>query len=578
MPLLLSLATNAAPFSVRFMPTRRLARQGSRISTRRADRLVESGGRSLFDEYWGAYFAILHNRRRDELYVVRDPTGAGGIYAGAVGGATFICTHVADYVAIAERPEPDIEFLRAFLVNPSPVSARTALAGVREILPGTRLVSPRDLLGERVDVCWRPTPRDEEYTPARFAEAASFLRRQVLDCAAAWARSYPIVAHRLSGGLDSSIVLAALREARSGEIVALNEFASFVPEGDERVFARLAAAHCGTRLVEVEISPDQMDFAKLADLEFEAKPSRAQLSFADDSAPVAIEALGANALVTTGQGGDQLFHRSHLPIIAADAWRDGLAFQDLGRVCMDTARLGRRPVWSVFRAIALHGVLRRRFSAQRLRAHADVFDTGAGIDAAAALAAAHPWASDMARSPPARALRMGQVAELYGYRQRDVFSAKFVVAPVLASQPIVEACLRIPPYVMVWGGRDRALARAAFADLIPVEVLQRSDKAATTRFHAQVLERQFGFMRDLLGGGTLVARGLINKDALNRTLSAGVVAHPVVSASLLTALLSELWLRRFAGVCADAARKREGARQREATKAETDGHRRDDRA
>src|SRR5262249_17303481 len=68
----------------------------------------------------------------------------------------------------------------------------------------------------------------------------------------AWASCYPDIVHRLSGGLDSSIVLGCLREAPSRpRITSLNYFAKGA-DGDERRFARAAAAAAHCRLIERE--------------------------------------------------------------------------------------------------------------------------------------------------------------------------------------------------------------------------------------------------------------------------------------------------------------------------------------
>src|SRR3546814_15687375 len=55
------------------------------------------------------------------------------------------------------------------------------------------------------------------------------------------------------------------------------------------------------------------------------------------------------------------------------------------------------------------------------------------------------------------------------------------ITPLL-SQPIVELCLSIPTWQWVRGGRDRAVARAAVADLLPALIAQRRTKGGQTGF------------------------------------------------------------------------------------------------
>src|SRR5690606_6996824 len=47
---------------------------------------------------------------------------------------------------------------------------------------------------------------------------------------------------------------------------------------------------------------------------------------------------------------------------------------------------------------------------------------------------------------------------------------------VYLTQPIIETCLRIPSWVMTYGGVDRGLARKAFQRDLPQDVVRRFSK------------------------------------------------------------------------------------------------------
>jgi len=508
--------------------------------------LVDSGGGSMMRDFWGAWTAFIHDRGTDNLYVLRDPTGAGPIYEGGTEQVRVICTHVLDYIRMVGNCSADIEVLAASIVSPSLITPRTAIEGLTELFPGERLTLPREGAFARRELLWRPAANATEITREEFGSAATQLRETIVNCARSWSQEMLPIVHRLSGGLDSSIVLTALRSVRSSEIVAINEYSADAPEGDERAIARIVAAKCGAPFIAVEMSPEHVDWTRLLSLELGARPMRQTLSLADTTIVDAIAAIHPNAMVTSGQGGDQVFHRSHLPYIAADAYADGLRWRDVMRITLDTARLGRRNVWDVLGVVARHGLLRCSLPAGGAAARVLLFDGGEGAAAARKLDSAHPWAGELRKSSPARALRIGLVADLQNYRQRDAISSRFAKAQILASQPIVELCLRVPPYVMTHGGRDRALVRAAFSDALPREVLARVGKGATTRYHAAVVQKHFSLMRDMLSGGETEKRGLVNGDALRSAFELGEVTSAPQSAALLSCFLVELWLRQFA--------------------------------
>lgn len=511
--------------------------------------LVDGGGGALITGYWGAWTAIINDCGYDLLHVVRDPCGAGPIYDGGTDQVRITCTHPGDYVRMLDGCEPDFDVLAASIVCPSLVTPRTAIVGLREIFPGERVTFPREGGVTRRELLWRPTTQSPQVSLDGFEAAAGELRRTLTHCAASWSDQAPIIVHRLSGGLDSSVVLAALLDGNATEIVAVNEFSAEAPEGDERAIARKAALKFGVRLVEIEMSPTRVDWGRLSSVDLTARPLRQIFSVADTTVGDAIATIHGGAVVTSGQGGDQVFHRSHLPYMAADAWRDGLDWQTVLRVAIDTARLGRRHVWSVLGTVVKHGLFRRPLPADGAAARVMLFDGGRGADAARRLDVDHPWAREIQSAPPARALRMGLIADLQNYRQRDAIALRFNKAQIVSSQPVIEFCLRTPPYVMTKGGKDRALLRTAFERDLPGEVLNRTSKGATTRYHAAVAHKHFSMMRDLLVGGEAEKLGLLNGRALREVFAVGEITSAPQSAALLSCLLVELWLRQFKATC-----------------------------
>lgn len=498
----------------------------------------------LGQEYWGACAAFLHDRPGQALQVSRDPAAGRPIYWAPVGrGFTAIFTHVSDYVRCFAACALDEIQLGAFLAHPRMVTPATAIQNVRELLAGQRLTIGRD--GRSVVDCfWRPAPSGPEFKLNEATAAAAALREAVFDAAAAWQSLETPIAHRLSGGLDSSIVLSALCAARRGAVTCINEFPKDVPEGDERMMARLVAARFGCPLIEVEVDSADVSYRALANAEVSARPSLSDISFADFSVVRAARCAGA-VIVSSGQGGDQIFHRARSVGIAVEAVRDRLPLSEAFKVAFDTARLARRPIWDVFGAIWDDCLLRRR-TAPYDAAFARV--SYASIDARAAAAQSwreHPWWDDIGQAGPARAARIVHLTDLEYYRQPSAVTTSLVSAPVLASLPVLEMVRQIPPYLMTIGGKERGLVRAAFAADLPEEVLRRTQKGSTTRYHNRVFERQLPFIREMLIGGELCRRGLVDATRVERALASDVMPSAPVKSALTVAFVAEMWVRRF---------------------------------
>ncbi|GIK49885.1 MAG: asparagine synthase [Alphaproteobacteria bacterium] len=514
-----------------------------------AEALAATGGAELFSKYWGPCCALLHDRGYDFFHALRDPGGGAPLYVHRSPGLHCLFTAADDFLALSDAPVGCNEtILGVYMVQPGILTRRTAIEGVEELLAGERLTLGRSSV-ER-DFVWRPEHRRGCSEIADFDAAATALRQAVRESAKAWiglnaARGGRPIAHRLSGGLDSSIVLAALHQegGRETEIVCFNEYPEATPEGDERVLARAAAQHAGRELVEHESRAANFDYAHVLTAPLPVRPTHSEFSHASTSLADAIDARGAR-IVTSGQGGDQVLHRRRSAAIAVDAALDGVGLSRYFAIARETAMLARTPIWSVFAETI----------ARRIRPHVSLFNPAfakavLASPGAVALAHAewsdHPWKSMLLRQTPARAARAMHIGDLSYYHEVSEVTCRFMTAPVLASQPVIETALAIPPYVMTQGGFDRALARAAFADLLPEIIRSRSHKGDTTRFHNRVLERQLPLMRELLLGGELARRKLIDAAAVESALKRDVIADGALKGALMSAFMAEAWLRRF---------------------------------
>lgn len=514
-----------------------------------AARLAEDGGDLLVERFWGGYVAVLVDRGRDLIHVVRDPTGAQQCFHAVLGPVNAVFSDAQDFAAMAGGLEPDLVYIGGFLAHAGLRLGRTGLAGVRELDAGERMTLGRtEVQRHRV---WRPqsVPLKQD---ASFAALAGELREAAGLCIGAWGRTAPKVMHRLSGGLDSAVVLAMLAQyAPDTEIMCVNEHAEESPEGDERAYARITAQRWNARLIETRMRPEAVCYDRALAAPLDTKPTLALLSFADRTIVDQAEELKAD-FITSGQGGDHLFQRRRTPLIAADAVREGRPLHEALKVAMDVARLCGVSFWEVAAAMLVSGVARRPLDWRHLMKRVAPLASADAGEAALAEWAEHDWLVGARKLSPARALRVWHFQDAIRYHAPSVLNVAVPTTPVLISQPLVELCLATPSYVMVEGGRERALARAAFADDLPPTVHARSTKGETTRYFAAVLQHNFEIMRELLLGGELVDTGLLDRARLESALRRGLITSGVVADGLMSALAAEIWLRNLKRVSAEA--------------------------
>jgi asparagine synthase (glutamine-hydrolysing) len=240
----------------------------------------------------------------------------------------------------------------------------------------------------------------------------------------------------------------------------------------------------------------------------------------------------------SGQGGDQLFHRTVPSITAADyAWVHRLNPR-LPRVLFETAFVSRQPFWSIARAAIQYGYFRRPYDVWR-ESQVSGFIRAPHVDVSLSC---HPWLAADTQLPPAKLLQVMCLAET----QTHFATPRPYVDEIhpLVSQPLFECCLQIPTYVLSHGGTDRTIARAAFREALPAEIVQRSSKGAVTRYFYEAIYGNHRHIRPFLLDGVLADQGLLDRSELKKTLdepAAVTLGRSLVP--IMTATICEMWLR-----------------------------------
>jgi asparagine synthase (glutamine-hydrolysing) len=99
--------------------------------------------------------------------------------------------------------------------------------------------------------------------------------------------------------------------------------------------------------------------------------------------------------------------------------------------------------------------------------------------------------------------------------------------------------------VLFAGGQDRGLARRAFRGDVPQPILGRIWKDRAGNFHDELIRRNCDWLREIFLDGVLVSERLLDRAALERVLSPGLVKSDVFPGELLRHLDTEIWARQW---------------------------------
>ena len=519
------------------------------FSARGSAAILASHGRWLIENCWGNYVALLHDASNGTVSVLKDPTGTLPCFKTIFENVTIVFSHIGDCIDIG---------VRGFTV--SRTYLRTRVLGFSD-LEGNALDEIEQIRrGECIDLDpgARPVLRSRRFhwDPFTFVQgqgaiedpsrAARAMHAIVRSCTQALSAGHTNLLHRLSGGLDSSIVAGCLGRASTQPRITCYTF--FNPQGrsDERPWARLAAEHAGFELLECPIAPADVQFAELV----RTRPAPEPVSLLTYMLRSTVERnLALERKITavfTGDGGDSGFCSDSFSYAVTDYLRRHGPRLAALRLASEVALRTERSTAAVLLSSLRHWLLGANMSEQlpallmgsqlvsaQLR---DAFTMPKNYP--------HPWFSQLGHMPWDVIRRLGVlVSTPEFYNVVDVTQPEPEIISPLYAQPALELFLRIPIHVHAERGNDRGLARRAFAREVPQKILQRLWKDRAPGFHSGLLLRNLDLVRELFLDGVLVREGLLDRAAVEAALAAGPAKTAVLPVEIYRHLDVEIWAR-----------------------------------
>ena len=492
--------------------------------------------RRLATAFWGDHVGFFREPAR-KISVFRAASGRLAAFRTTVGGVTVIASEPAFLLALTGAvPRIDWRFVAHHLAFPHLRCSATGLAGIDELFAGDRTIF--GTTGTWREPIW--SPWDFAATERQITdldEARQMLRTSVNEATAALVRPYRSVLLELSGGLDSSVLAAALA-ACAAPATALN-LVTPRAEGDERDYARATAAATGLVLAEHSVEADG-DLTRPVEYP-SARPGIPQiLAPADRLLRDMARADGVEGFVS-GTGGDCIFCAPGSAAPAADALRLFGPGRRFVRAVRHIAEVHDTSLWI---AGSMAWKQAHRPPIHRIWPGSDAF---LARDVLPREPDFHPWLIEPDNALPGRRSHIRAVvaafAHLDGYARHAVAPSLF---PLL-SQPVMETCFRIPTWMWIDGGRDRAIARQAYRDVLPAKVIDRRTKGGMDAYCLRNFEANRARLEPYLLEGHLSGAGLLDRPAIAAYLRQPVTLRDPRFYRLLPIIDAEAWARGWLG-------------------------------
>ncbi len=508
-------------------------------------RILSTRGRHLIDRYWGRYVAFLRDEAKGCSWVLRDPSAVLPCFSIDFSGVHVFLSCIEDAVRLNLADfSVDWQYIAAALACQRLQLNSTGLDDVSQVLGGECVEMSRGCVSRLF--FWNPLQIARAGVIEDPLHAAHEMRRTARDCVQAWASCHEGIIHTLSGGLDSSIVMACLQDAPSKPRITCVTYYSPGSDGDERNFARLSAGHAGQPLIERERNP-RLDFERLLHIPRRSAPLTTFLYYLENNRSEAELAAehGATAIFS-GNTGDQLFYQACAAFSAGDYIQRHGARRAAFGVALDAARMDRLSVWRVLKDGIAHGVFGRQWSTA---AQAGLFSSLLAQEAIEAVRResrfTHPLFRTEERNPSGKLFHAHSLLfppEMSNPMGRPADPE--LIAP-LYSQPLIELALRIPTYTLTAGGWDRSIARRAFQHDMPREIVVRQTKGGVEEHAKAVFLQNARFIRELLLDGFLVRHGILDRRKLKEVLSGNPTRSGGGTAEIYECLSAEAWARRW---------------------------------
>ena len=515
--------------------------------------LYEQFGIDFLSRIAGMFAIAIWDHRRERLLLARDRLGIKPLYYFQddrhIAFASELKALLADPAlpsAISERGLSD--YLHLMSIS----DPETILAGVRKVRPGHYLqVEP----GAVREIAYWEIPVGKQVEDDFESASRSFDRIFHETVSAHLLADVPVGAF-LSGGVDSSAVVAAMRRQTNAPILTFSSTFRGEPDFDESVQAAAVARQFGTDHHEIELTPRLTEalphIAWHADEPFAISSAFALYFLAEETSRHA-------RVVLTGDGGDEVF--------AGYPWRH----HDYSAPPRHTPAALLRVAQSISRRLFPDLAPTRSSLSSRLRAWLNP-----GERYARSLCVYQPDELDSLLTPEfERKIRSewaGNVIEQYydRYPESDQLTRKLytdlkstLVSEMLTKvdrmtmafglearvpfldHRLVEWSFRLPSNFKLRGNTGKAVVRRGMEPYLPHDLLYAPKHGFNVPMKSWLEGRLNGFVRDNLSESVLKKRGIFNHAAVAQRIEAHSRGDQAASNQILTLLMLELWFQNY---------------------------------
>lgn len=514
-------------------------------------------GRGCFAKFNGMWALAIYDTLTEELTLSRDRFGVKPLYYLCTANTFAFASEIKAFAGLdGWQPACNKAVAGRFLaLSAQDTGSETMFEDVHQLKPGHLMV----LRPKEIAISGRVNPSQESWYKLEgkkftgtFEDAAEQFRGLFVDAVRLRLRSDVPLGFCLSGGLDSSAIVAAasLQLSNHQTRVELRSFTSCssIPQYDERSYAEIAARAAGA--VPTFIYPDEGDlFGELSELVWAQDEPFASTSIFAQWCVFAASAQSGIKVMLDGQGADESlcgYHNFLRPFFCGllfsddwrSSWREALAIRG-SRTKAATALL--RAAADILLPQSMQTTQTRNRRERKAPAWLDSEITRCAL--------ANTDQEIVARGRSAGQLSVkllsgAHVQALLHWEDRNSMAHSIESRVPFLDYRLIEFVVGLPDTFKIRDGRKKAVLRAGLRGMVPDKILDRKDKLGFVTPEAEWAASSSKLFREHLSLAVNAAPSLLSKGALrefDEIQSGGRAYNP----ALWRALCFGHWLIRF---------------------------------
>lgn len=527
--------------------------------------LYEDEGEKMLEQLNGIFAFAIYDCRTRKLFIARDQLGVKPLYYAQTRVGFTFCSELKGLLNCPDLDRSiDMQAVNAHLAyiwNPAPM---TMFRGVKKLLPGSACIVENGRISRQWQ--WYTLPYDGTRLNLSFSECAEALTAHLETAVKRQLIADVPVGAFLSGGLDSSAIVAMMRRLMPEAPIRCYSI-GFKDDNEvegcpaDLPYARKVAEHLKVGLTTIRVSPEQL-IQRVSELIWYLDEPQA------DPAPVNAMFIAEQArrdgikVLLSGAGGDDIFtgYRRHLALKTESLW--GWLPQPMrslaGRIA--SAHTDVRNPW----ARRLVKVLKNAHLSDRERLLAyyqwSSEDLRTGLfsavhrDEAFSKGVSQPLIDAMteisAEKDPINQMlfldsRFFLPDHNLNYTDKTCMRYGVEARVPLLDPDLVKFASRIPTGFKQTFANGKAIFKKAMEPFLPQQVIYRTKTAFGAPLRQWVRNDLRAIISDLLSPEVLRHRGIFSPEAVGRLITDDQEGRIDGSYTIFSLLCIEIWCRLF---------------------------------